>query len=156
MMKRLKILIFILVFFISSLGLKSLMVANHWSGVLAYSHLYSGSAEASGISRKTILARRSITIAATGTTFDVSLTSPGECGTRYILECPDMVGNGTITLSVIDANSKTIYNGAAHAENSTYSIPIDLELVGTYTLRLTLSVAAGGTGATAYLTILGF
>lgn len=102
-----------------------------------------------------IVPRAAVTIIATGTTFDTAIYVNGARATRYILECPNMTGDGTTTLSVIDANSVTVYTGVAHAENANYSIPIDVELVGTYTLRLTLSIAAGGTGATAYITILG-
>lgn len=105
---------------------------------------------------KRILSRTTIAIAAAGVNFDTTLVvSRGKRATKYILECPDMIGNGTTTFSIIDANSVTIYSGASHAENANYNIPIDVELIGTYILRLTLSVAAGGTGATAYLTILG-
>jgi hypothetical protein len=103
----------------------------------------------------TWLPRTAVTIAATGVTFDVTFVTQGMRATRYILECPDMTGNGTTTLSIIDANSVTVYSGAAHAEATNASVPIDVELAGTYTLRLTLSIAAGGSGATAYLTIFG-
>lgn len=102
----------------------------------------------------TWLPRTAVTIAASGTTFNTTFTTNGMRATRYILECPNMTGNGTTTLSIINANSVTIYTGAAHAESTNYSVPIDVELVGTYTLRLTLSIAAGD-ATTAYLTIFG-
>ena len=104
-----------------------------------------------------ILSRTAFSIAATGTTFDTNLIiSRGKRATRYILELPNYTtGTPTTTLSIIDANSVTIFTGSAHAENANYSIPIDLELVGLYILRLTLSGEAGGI-TTAYLTILGF
>jgi hypothetical protein len=106
-------------------------------------------------STQKIIPRTAVTIAAAGQTFDTTVTVYGARATRYILECPDMTGNGTTTFSIVDANSVTVYAGAAHPENENYPIPIDVELVGTYTLRLYLSVAAGGAGATAYITILG-
>ena len=102
-----------------------------------------------------ILPRTAITIAAAGVTHDITTTRLNALATRYILECPNMDGNGDTTLSIIDANSKTVWSGAAHPETNTYSVPIDFELVGAYTLRLTVTIAAG-TAATAYLTILGF
>jgi hypothetical protein len=106
-----------------------------------------------------IVKRTAVSIAATGTTFDTAIevypySNVGARATRYILECPDMTGNGTTTLSIIDANGVMVYAGAAHAENANYSIPIDVELVGVYTIRLTLSIAAGD-ATTAYITILG-
>lgn len=106
-----------------------------------------------------IVPRTAVAIAAAGTTFDTAITifpysNLGARATRYILECPNMTGNGTTTLSIIDANGVTVYSGAAHEENANYSIPIDVELVGAYTIRLTLSVAAGD-ATTAYITILG-
>lgn len=101
-----------------------------------------------------ILPRAAVSIAATGTTFDTTLIA-GARATRYILELPDYTtGSPTTTLSIIDANSVTVFAGAAHAENANYSIPIDVELVGTYTIRLTLSGAAGG-AAIVQITILG-
>lgn len=57
----------------------------------------------------------------------------------------------TFTLSLVDANNVTIFTGAAHAENGNYSVPIDVEIDGIYTVKLTLSNAAGSTG-TAYVT----
>lgn len=104
---------------------------------------------------RAVVPRVTVSILATGTTFDTTITPGNTRATRYILECPNMTGNGTTTLSFINSNSVTVYSGAAHAENANYSIPIDVELVGTYTIRLTLSIGAGGTGATAYFTILG-
>lgn len=103
-----------------------------------------------------ILPRTEVSIAATGTTFNTTLVvSRGKRATRYILELPNYTtGTPTTTLSIIDANSVTIFTGAAHDENANYIIPIDVELVGTYILRLTLSAAAGGI-ATAQITILG-
>ena len=101
-----------------------------------------------------ILPRTAVAIAATGTTFDTTLIA-GARATRYILELPNYTtGSPTTTLSIIDANSVTIFAGAAHAETLNYSIPIDVEIVGTYTVRLTLSGVAGG-ATTAYITILG-
>ncbi len=101
-----------------------------------------------------ILPRTAITIAAAGLTHDTTTTIFHSRATRYILTCPDMTGNGDTTLSIIDANSKTVWSGAAHPETATYSVPIDVELVGAYTLRLTVTIAAGD-AATAYLTIQG-
>ena len=97
--------------------------------------------------------RTSYAIAATGTTFDATFIFEGEVLTRYILECYDSTGDRTRTLSIIDANSVTIFTGAAHADAANYSVPVDVDLDGTYTLRITLSGVAGGTGGVDYLTI---
>ena len=96
------------------------------------------------------IGRTPIAIAATGTDFYFYLTHVGVL-TRYLLELPD-VNTITFTLSLIDENSKTIWSGAAHAENGSYSVPIDVEIDGKYKVDLTLSNVAGGTGGTAYLT----
>ena len=101
-----------------------------------------------------IMPRTGVSIAAAGNTFDTTLIA-GARATRYILELPDYTtGSPTTTLSFINANSVTVFTGAAHPENANYSIPIDVELVETYTVRLTLSGVAGG-ATTAYITILG-
>src|SRR3972149_9002126 len=102
------------------------------------------------ISRK-ILGRTPIPIIATGTTFDTKVTFYGEVATRYILECYNSTGDRTRTLSFIDANLVTVWSGAAHADAGNYSVPIDVELDGDYTVRITLSDVAGDTG-TDYLT----
>jgi len=108
------------------------------------------------IGAKLILPRATVTLAQAGTTFDTVVSSPGARATRYVMECPNMTGNGTSTLSIVDANSVTVYTGAAHPETVNYSIPIDVELVGTYTFRWTLSIATGDVGGVAgYLTVLG-
>ncbi len=105
---------------------------------------------------KTILARTAKTINAGDLTFDIAFPStPGVRVTRYILECPNTLGGGTMTLSFIDVNSIPVFTGAAHAENTNPSIPIDVELIGAYTLRLTLSVVAGDV-TTAHLTLQGY
>lgn len=90
--------------------------------------------------------RTSYSILATGTTFDNTFAFKGEILTRYILELYDSTGDKTRTLSIIDANSITVFTGAAHADAANYSIPVDVDLDGKYTFRLTLSAAAGDTG----------
>lgn len=97
------------------------------------------------------LARTAIPIAASGQSFTYPLIHTGII-TRYLLELPD-VNTITFTLSFVDANSKTIWTGAAHAENGTYSVPCNIEIDGKYTVTLTLSNVAGGSGGTAYLTM---
>lgn len=97
--------------------------------------------------------RTAYAIAAAGTTFDATFKPEGEVLTRYILECYDATNAVTRTLSIIDANSITIWTGAAHADAANYSIPVDVDLDGTYTFRITLSGVAGGTGGTDYLTL---
>ena len=98
--------------------------------------------------------RTSVTIAATGTTFDTTVSKYEGVITRYILELPNYTNTVTTTLSILDPNGVTIYSGAAHAQNANYSIPVDVELDSSqdYTVRLTLSGAAGGSGGTAYFT----
>lgn len=96
--------------------------------------------------------RFTIAIAATGTSFTQVLPKNLKgVLTRYLLELPN-VASITFTLSLVDENSKTVWTGAAHAENDTYSVPIDVEVCGKLTATLTLSNVAGGTGGTAYLT----
>ncbi len=107
------------------------------------------------IGTREIMPRTAYTLAATGTTFNKLLSTGGARVTRYLLECPNMVGDGTTTLSFIDGNSITVFTGSAHAENTNYSVPVDLKLVGTYTVRLTLSAAAS-TATTGYLTLYGY
>ena len=102
-----------------------------------------------------VMPRTTYALAATGLTFDKKLSTGGCRVTRYLLECPNTSGGGTTTLSFIDGNSVTIWSGAANAETANYSIPVDVELVGTYTVRLTLSATAD-VAATAYLTLYGF
>ncbi len=107
-----------------------------------------------GRSTGKILQRTAVALATGSLTFDTTYVTKGVRVTRYVLECPNMTGNGTTTLSFIDANSKTVWAGAAHPENATYSVPIDVELAGTYTIRLTLSLDCTDP-ATAYLTLYG-
>ena len=96
------------------------------------------------------IARTPIAIAASGTDFYFYLLHTGVL-TRYLLELPD-VNTITFTLSLVDENDKTIWSGAAHAENDTYSVPIDVEIYGKYKVNLHLNNVAGGTGGTAYIT----
>jgi len=95
--------------------------------------------------------RKAVTIAATGTSFTFTLEGRGIIS-RYLLEAPDVAASTTFTLSLVDANSITIFTGAAHAENGNYSVPCDIEIDGRYTVTLTLNQAAGGTGGTAQVT----
>lgn len=95
--------------------------------------------------------RKGVAIAATGTSFTFTLQGRGVI-TRYLLECFDSSGDRTRTLSLVDENSKTIFSGAAHADNASYSVPTDIEIDGKYTVTLTLSGAAGGSGGTDYVT----
>lgn len=101
------------------------------------------------------LPRTAVTIAATGTTFDTTVNFTNARITRYILEIPNYTNTVTTTLSFINVNSVIVYPTAAHVQNANYSIPIDIELVGTYTMRLTLSGAAGAGGGTCYVTLFG-
>ena len=83
-------------------------------------------------------------ILAAGTVFNQpALTFDGDILTRYLLVCGDTTNDVTRTPSIINENGVTVWAGAAHADNANYSIPVDVELVGTYTFRLTLSGAAG-------------
>ena len=98
--------------------------------------------------------RTAYSLLTSGTTFDNTFVFEGEVLTRYVLECADTTSNRTRTLSIIDANSITVFTGAAHADNANYSIPCDVELDGTYTFRLTLSGTTGDAGTiTDYLTL---
>ena len=91
-----------------------------------------------------LVPRTPIAIAATGVTFNLALEDICGVATRYILEIPNYTtGSPTTTLSIINANGVTIYTGPAFTEYANYSIPIDIELIGDYTVRLTLSGAAG-------------
>ena len=95
------------------------------------------------------LPRTAYAIAATGTAFDNTFVFSGDVFSGYILECYDSTNNVTRTLSIIDSNSVTVWSGAAHVDAAnTGLVPVDIDLDGTYTFRLTLSGAAGGTGGT--------
>jgi hypothetical protein len=85
------------------------------------------------------------------TTITTTITYKGVL-TRYLLVTPDLTGNWTSTLSFVDADSKTIFTGAAHAESGTYSVPIDVEIDGTYTVTITFSGTATA-GEVLYLTL---
>ncbi len=102
-----------------------------------------------------VLRRTPVYILASGTSFDINI-DPGQVrATRLILEVPNYANAVTTTLSFINANGIIVFTSAAHARNANYSIPIDLELVGAYTMRLTLSGAAGGSTLIAYVTLFG-
>ncbi len=97
--------------------------------------------------------RFTIAIAATGTSFTQALPKNlNGVLTRYILEAPNTTSGPTITVSLVDENSVTVWTGADHAENANYSVPIDVEVCGQLTATLTLSGTAGAGGGTAYLT----
>jgi hypothetical protein len=107
-------------------------------------------------STRNLVPRKAVSIAATGLTHDTTIGPFSDRATRYILEVPNYsTGTPTTTVSLIDSNSVTVYTGSAHAENANYSIPIDQEVVGTYTMRLTLSGTAGAI-TTVYFTLQGY
>jgi len=81
----------------------------------------------------------------TGTIKDIGVL------TRYLLEIPNLTGDWTTTLSLKDANGIVIFTGAAHTENANYSVPIDVEIDGEYTVTLTFSGTATA-GELLYLT----
>ena len=100
--------------------------------------------------------RKGVAIAAAGGTTALTFTMEGRgVLTRYILELPIMASAPTITLSLVDENSVTIFTGAAHASSAgalaNFSVPIDVEINGKYTVTLTPS-GSSGTVATIYLT----
>lgn len=100
--------------------------------------------------------RKSSAIGASGGTTALTWTLQGRgVLTRYLLELPIMASTPTITLSLVDENSRTIFTGAAHASSaaavSIYSVPIDVEIDGKYTVTLTPS-GNSGTAATIYTT----
>ncbi len=107
--------------------------------------------------------RKSVTIAASGTTFDTTVNFDNEILAYFLLECYDSDGNRTRTLSIIDENSITVWTDVARNDNGNYMVPVmvtdgtnyvlGLPLSGTYTVRITLSGAAGGTGGTDYITL---
>jgi hypothetical protein len=77
--------------------------------------------------------------------------------TRYLLELPTMASSPTVTLTIVDENSITIFTGAAHASGAgaaaAFSVPIDVEIDGTYTITLTTSGSTGAQGAGVYNTM---
>lgn len=103
---------------------------------------------------KEILKRTEVKIAAAGTTFDTEIFPDNVRATRYVLEVANYTDDVTTTLSFLNKNGVTVFTGAAHARNANYSIPVDIELVGKYTARLTLSAAASGV-ASDWITLLG-
>lgn len=109
----------------------------------------------------TILPRTGIAIAASGTSFTLTFTTDGAKVSRYIIEIPSYTNTVTTTLSFVDAHSVAVFTGSALAKGANYSVPIDtaasfqpVDLVGTYTITLTLSGASGSVG-TVYLTLFG-
>lgn len=100
--------------------------------------------------------RKSVAIAAAGGTTALTFTFEGRgVITRYLIELPIMASAPTITLSLVDENSVTIFSGAAHAGSASalanFSVPCDVEIDGRYTVTLTPS-GNSGTVATIYLT----
>lgn len=98
--------------------------------------------------------RKGSAIAASGGTTPLTWTLQGRgVITRYLLELPIMASTPTITVSLVDENSVTVFTGAAHASSagalSNYSVPIDVEINGKYTVTLTPS-GNSGTVATIY------
>ncbi len=123
-----------------------------FTSVLVYAASFEFRNLTGGISKSD---RVAYAIAATGTTFDHTFDGCGILA-RYVLEIPQYTNSTiTTTLSLIDSNSVTIYTGAAHTSvtATNYSIPIDIDVYGGYTVRLTLSNVAGGAG-NAYVTFL--
>jgi len=101
--------------------------------------------------------RKSVAIGASGGTTPLTFTFEGRgVITRYLLELPIMASAPTITLSFVDANSITIFTGAAHQGSASalanFSVPCDIEIDGRYTVTLTPS-GNSGTAATIYLTL---
>lgn len=114
-------------------------------------------------SSKIIFTRTAVTLD-TGATvvYDINANFLKTTATRYVVECPNMTGNGTTTVSIVDANGVTVHTGSAHNENANYSValaaqttPYGWELDGSYIIRFTLSVAAGASGGTIYFTMYG-
>ncbi len=124
--------------------------------ILLYSSIsFSSGMSAISVSGKFLKARTSISITSGGTQFDTNIVIPYGRLTRYILEIPDYTNDSTTTLSIIDTNSVVIYQSPSYNDNSNYSIPVDIELSGSYTVRLTLNTAPGN-DTTVYLSFLGF
>jgi len=100
-----------------------------------------------------LLERTTISVDATTLTYDTTVDTKGTgvIFSHYVLEVANYTNAVTTTLSIINANSVTVWTGAAHDENANYSVPTDVDLKGSYTFRLTLSGVSGGTG-TDYLT----
>jgi len=101
--------------------------------------------------------RKSVAIAAAGGTTPLTFTFEGRgVITRYLLELPIMASAPTITLSLVDENSITVFTGDAHSSSasakSNHSVPCDIEIDGRYTVTLTPS-GNSGTAATIYLTL---
>lgn len=102
--------------------------------------------------------RKSLAIAQSGSTTPLTFTLRGRgVITRYLLELPIMATTPTITLSLVDENSIIVFTGAAHTSSasalSNYSVSIDVEINGKYTVTLTPS-GNSGTAATIYLSLL--
>lgn len=96
----------------------------------------------------TVVPTQTLSFAATGTVKSYSLTTNGKLHS-YTIAVPDFTNAITVTLSIEDADSLEVYSKAAIAKNTTTQVG-DLAksyaLDGTYTVKATLSGAAGGTG----------
>jgi len=100
---------------------------------------------------------RSLTFAAADTT--KSFTIEANAWVHSVLvTTPNWANNSTATLTIVNADSKTIYTAAALAESTDHVLQDFvgfgyLPLSGTNTFTLTLSGAPGGTGGVATVTI---
>ena len=108
--------------------------------------------------------RESITVAVTGTSHTATYTKNFRGMVKYaVLVIPDYTNTVNTTLSIVDANSNTIYTASAVAKNTTTVVVLPNSLTSTtspfpiypgYTITLTTGGATGGTTAyTAYLTL---
>ena len=101
--------------------------------------------------------RRGVSILTSNLNADTAFIFEGEVLTRYLLECFNDPNASARQLIVLDENSVTIYSGPTHSNNGNYSVPVDIELDGNYTVRIALSGGASAgtfaTGGVDYLTL---
>jgi hypothetical protein len=102
-----------------------------------------------------ILPRTAVAINATATTYVKQISAKGATITRMILEVPNYTNSVTTTFNLLTAAGVTQYASAAFAKNSNYTVPMWQEVFGKYNCQFVLSGAAGGSGGTMYVTLLG-
>jgi hypothetical protein len=99
--------------------------------------------------------RKGLAFTSTSTTNSYTLQCNGQTN-MVLVEMPNFTNAITATLTVSDENGVTIMTKAAIAENANTMLDatddFDKAMAGTYTVLITLSGAAGGTGGTVYTT----
>jgi len=99
--------------------------------------------------------RKGLAFTATSLTNSYTLQCNGQMN-MALIEMPNFTNAITATLTISDENGVVIMNKASIAENANTMLDatddFDKAMAGTYTVLITLSGVAGGTGGTVYTT----